>query len=346
MSHIKGSFIVIIVLLLLGIGAGVSGFFYMGDLLEPHQKATNEEEPQDEPPQTPLVEEKSDIDEKWLELPRQRNLVVIIDNDINARPQSGLEQTDIIYELPIEEGATRFMAVYSRFEPELIGPIRSARDYNIDIAKEYDPIFVHAGGSPQAFLKFGEIGNLNGLAGGVDRAFWRINEREAPYNLYSDSKTLRRVALQEGFREKSQLFDFKYLNPKEEFSGTTSEKISINYQHQDFRGEYLYDKKTKRYLRFTGGVKHWVNTGEHLTTKNVIIQMVNTRIIDNEGRLELILTGQGKATFFSEGKVIQGYWEKKGNGITKYYQAQEEEIALREGNTWISLVPANVQVEY
>jgi len=337
--------LVVIVLLTFGIVAGIAGFSYMGNLLKPHQQVEKEVEPEVES-LSPITEEKSEENEEWLELPKKRNLVVLIDNDLNARPQSGLDEADLVFELPIEGGTTRFMAVFSRFEPELIGPIRSARDYNIDISKEFDPIFVHAGGSPQAFAKFGEIGNLNGLEGGVDRAFWRINEREAPYNLYSDAKTLRRVALQEGFRENGEIFDFRYLSSREEFKGNLSKRISISYQHSDFRAEYLYDDNTKRYIRFTGGVKHWVNTGEQLTAKNVIIQMVNAREIDEEGRLELTLSGTGKAVFFSEGQVIQGIWEKKAGAPTKYYQSVGEEVALKAGNTWISVVPVNVNVAF
>ena len=169
MNRVKEKLFVII-LIFLGLSAGVCSFIFIGDLLESHQEAIEEQEPPEEEVNTPEIVEVSE-DEKWVELPRKRNLVVIIDNDINARPQAGLEQADLVYELPIEGGTTRFMAVFSRFEPELIGPIRSARDYNIDIAKEYDSIFVHAGGSPQAFARFSEIGNLNGLEGGVDRAF-------------------------------------------------------------------------------------------------------------------------------------------------------------------------------
>lgn len=336
--------IIIFVLLIFGIISGVAGFVYMGDLLEPHQQVEKKEPPKTEIPEPPM--NNSEEKEKWLELPRERNLVVLIDNDLNARPQAGLKDADIVYELPIEGGTTRFMAIFSRFSSELIGPIRSARDYTIDIAKEFDPIFVHAGGSPQAFAKFEEIGNLNGLEGGVDRAFWRIGEREAPHNLYSDSKTLRRVARQEGFREEGKLLEFKYLTSGENFEGKKSDNIMINYGHKDFRAEFLYDKNTKKYLRFTGGVKHWDNTGEQIAVKNIIIQKVKARVKDEKGRLHLDIVGKEKALFFSEGQVIQGYWEKKQDGITKFYKAVGEEIALKEGNTWISVVPVNVQVAY
>jgi len=346
MSWFKGN-IVFIVLILLGIFAGVGSFIYMGNLLEPHHQQV--EKKQEEPiakVHEPDNKEENKASEKWLELPRKRNLVVLIDNDIKARPQAGLKEADLIYELPIEGGTTRFMAVYSRFSSELIGPIRSARAYTIELAKEYDPIFVHAGGSPLAFAMFDKIGNLNGLEGGVDYAFWRIIEREAPHNLYSDTKTLRRVAIQQGFREQGQLPDFKYLDLNEKFAGKKADKISINYGHDDFRAEYLYDKKSLKYLRFTGGVKHWANDGDQLAATNIIIQMVNTKVMDDEGRLKIDLIGRGKAVFFSEGQVIQGFWEKKTDGITKYYQAEGEEVALTPGKTWINIVPVHVKVEY
>ncbi|MFZ7103460.1 MAG: DUF3048 domain-containing protein [Peptococcaceae bacterium] len=341
----KKYYFVVGALICLGILSGVAGFIYIGDLLKPHQEEV-QEEPQVEIPQV-QQSEGTEEETEWAGLPRARNLAVVVDNDINARPQAGLEKADYIYELPIEGGTARFMAVFSRFSADLIGPIRSARDYTITIAKEYDPIFVHAGGSPQAFAMFHEIGNLNGLEGGVDRAFWRIDEREAPYNLYSDSKTLRRVAEQEGFREEGQLPDFTYLKPDEEFSGSPSEKITIDYGHEDFKAEFLYDQVTKRYLRFTGGVKHWNTAGDQLSTKNIIIQIVNTNVIDDEGRLQLDLLSTGRAVFFSEGQVTQGYWEKKqGNDPTKFYRSQNEEIALAEGNTWLNIVPMNAKIAY
>ncbi|MFZ5946047.1 MAG: DUF3048 domain-containing protein [Bacillota bacterium] len=338
--------LIIVILVLIGFGAGAAGFMYIGNLMQPHQQQIiKEEEPQVEVPPTPKTDN-MEVDEEWLELPRERNLVVIIDNDVRTRPQAGLAQGDLVYEIPIEGGTTRFMAIFSRFNADLIGPIRSARDYTIEIAQEYDPVFVHAGGSPQAFALFDKIGNLNGLEGGVDRAFWRTNGIEPPFNLFSDSKTLRRVSKQEGFREEGKLHDFKYLEPGQEFSDSKAEKITIDYGHSDYRGEFLYDKGLQKYLRFTGGVKHWDRNGEQLKVKNIILQKVNTKIIDSEGRLSLEIFGRGMAVFFSEGQVVQGYWEKKAGGVTKYYKAEGEEVALNEGNTWICIIPHNVSVVY
>jgi len=338
-------YLVIFFLFVLGIGAGVAAFTYMSNLLEPHHQQVENKEPLPEEETEPPKEE-NQYAGVWTQLPRERNLVVLIDNDVNARPQSGLGMADYIYEVPIEGGTTRFVAVFSRFAPDLIGPIRSARDYTIVLAKEHDPIFVHAGGSPQAYAMFDEIGNLNGLEGGVDRAFWRTTDREPPYNLYSDTKTLRRVAQQEGFRQEGELPDFRYLEVGEEFQGSPSEKIKIDYGHKDFGAEFLYDKLQGQYLRFTGGVKHWDWTGNHLAATNIIIQVVDTKVIDQEGRLALDLTGKGRAAFFSAGQVIQGYWEKEPDGLTKFYKGEGDEISLQEGPTWICIVPMDVKITY
>lgn len=337
---------IILAMVFLGIIAGVGSFLYMGDLLEPHKQVVKAEKEKPEVKEPKIEKKENKEQERWLELPRKRNLIVLIDNDKNARPQAGLQEADLVYELPIEGGTTRLMAVFSRFDAQLIGPIRSARDYIIDLAKEHDPIFVHAGGSPQAFAKFNEIGNLNGLAGGVDRAFWRIKEREAPHNLYSDTETLRRVARQECFREKGQLPDLKYLTGTEKFIGKEANKIGIVYGHPDFRAEYFYDEESSNYLRFTGGVKHFTPNSEQIAVKNIIIQKVNTKVKDKEKRLQVDLVDKGRAVFFTRGKFIEGYWEKKPGGITQYFQADGEEIKLTPGNTWINIVPLEAQIVY
>ena len=339
--------IVITALAFLAVGAGMASFVFIDKILKPHHGEVIGEKTPPEDEQQPLDSDDRNekIIEEWLQLPRERNLSVVIDNDLKARPQAGLKEADIVYEFPIEGGRARFMALYSRFSPQLIGPIRSARDYNIILARENDSIFVHAGGSPQAFNLLNTVDNLNGLAGGVDRAFWRVNDRTEPSNLYSDSQSLRRVASQEGFKSQGQLPDFKYLDYNEEFIGKAADKISIEYGDKDYRAEYLYDKNTKNYLRFTAGVQHWNTQGQQLTVKNIIIQMVNTKLIDDEGRLALDLDGQGRAMIFVEGQVYQGFWQKK-QGVTKFFKAEGEEIAIRPGNTWINIVPVEKKVTY
>ena len=333
-----------LVLGLVAIIAGTASFIFIDKLLAPHQQTdVTPHEQLEEEAESPL--EPPVVQDPWLELARERNVMVIIDNHPLARPQGGLQEGDLVYEFPIEGGSSRFMAMYSRFSPQLVGPIRSARDYNIRLALEHDSIFIHAGGSPGAFRLLNNIDSLNGLGGGVDRAFWRVNEKTEPHNLYSDGATLRRVANQEGFKNQGQLLDFRYLGSDDEFLGKEAKKISIEYGDALYKAEYLYDESSQRYLRFTAGVQHWDPQGRQLTVKNIMVQMVNTKVIDDEGRLSLDLDGQGRALYFVEGRVFQGFWQQK-QGVTKFFKAEGEEIALREGNTWINIVPIDRKITY
>lgn len=88
----------------------------------------------------------------------QRPIVAMLDNHYGARPQAGLKDADIIYEILAEGNITRYMAVFQSTMPENLGPIRSARPYYISRALEYDPYYVHVGGSEQAKK---DIRNLN-----------------------------------------------------------------------------------------------------------------------------------------------------------------------------------------
>ncbi len=106
------------------------------------------------------------------ELTVKRPVAVMIDNHYKARPQSGLSEAEIVYEILAEGRITRYMAVFQLNEPEKLGPVRSARSYYIDKALEYDPLYVHVGGSPQAFddVVRLQMADMDGLASG---AFWR-----------------------------------------------------------------------------------------------------------------------------------------------------------------------------
>ena len=129
------------------------------------------------------------------EAPEQRAVAVMVNNHPNARPQSGLDKADIVYEVLAEGDITRFMAIFESEEPETVGPVRSARDYYIELAKGYDSIFVAHGYSPEAkkMLSSGYIDELNGMH--YDGTlFERVSFRKAPHNSYIDFENIERGA--------------------------------------------------------------------------------------------------------------------------------------------------------
>src|SRR3989344_7322518 len=119
---------------------------------------------------------------------------IMVENQIDARPPSGLAQAKIVYEILTEATITRFLAIYDLSENlQKIGPVRSARPYFIDLALEYGALYAHSGGSPAALERLKDddsISNLDEFFGYNSGYFWRDNQRSAPHNLYTSSSLL------------------------------------------------------------------------------------------------------------------------------------------------------------
>ena len=114
-----------------------------------------------------------------------RPILATINNHPKARPQSGLAQADIVYEMLAEGDVTRLLALYQSEIPEKIGPVRSARSYFIDIAKGFDAFYIAHGYSPEAksMLESRVVDNINGMH--YDGTYFkRSSERKAPHNSY------------------------------------------------------------------------------------------------------------------------------------------------------------------
>ena len=121
-------------------------------------------------------------------------LAVKIDNIVTARPQTGLQSADLIYVIPVEGGLSRFMAVYSSHIPTVIGPVRSARQSDLDILRQFGrPAFAWSGATPHLvpFIERAPISDLYALQVG---GYYRVGYRAAPENLYADPRTLLREA--------------------------------------------------------------------------------------------------------------------------------------------------------
>ena len=120
-------------------------------------------------------------------------LAVKIDNIVNARPQTGLQDADIVYVLPVEGGLSRFLAVFSAHLPPVIGPVRSSREDDLELLRQFGtPAFAFSGAAPH-LLPFVERARIVDLYAGlpsVAAAYYRDNNRAAPYNLFASSSAL------------------------------------------------------------------------------------------------------------------------------------------------------------
>ncbi|NCN07340.1 DUF3048 domain-containing protein [Candidatus Falkowbacteria bacterium] len=275
---------------------------------------------------------------------------VMIENHVEARPQSGLSQAKIVYEVLVESDITRFLAIYDLSENlEKIGPIRSARPYFIDIASEYQATYVHSGGSPEALKRLKTdnlVINLDEFFGYNTGYFWRDNKRYAPHNLYTSSDLLFQAM------EHYNVFDYSDFRPWQFKDGTgasdNNSEIKINYSEaSSYQVIWKYSVESNQYERWQNNVRHIDADGSIIETDNVIVQFANIKILDEVGRKDIRLTGTNKAIIFHDGQSIIGYYKKINAGSrTIFYDDNDNEIELNRGKIWIEVVPSDLEIEY
>ena len=283
----------------------------------------------------------------------ERPIAVMIDNNINAVPQAGLLEADIVYEIIVEGGETRLMAILQGKDLDKIGPIRSARHYFLDYALENDAIYVHYGTSPQAEDDVEELGvdNINGIYESSSN-FWRVSERYAPHNAVTSTEKILSIAERKGYRtttEQEPVLNYVVdeVNLEE---GETANTVTIPYSYAN-TVTYEYDSKNKVYKRYTRGEEQvdW-DTEKSVTTKNIIIELITNTTL-NDG------SGKGRQTIDNI-KEVDGYYITNGKAIpitctkesrssqTVYKDLEGNEIEVNDGKTFIQICPSDSEIEF
>lgn len=277
----------------------------------------------------------------------RRPVVVMFDNHIAARPQSGLSSAEVMYEILAEGSITRYMGVFYGENSDFVGPIRSARSYFIDKALEYDPMYAHVGGSPGAFndLVRLSVADLDGLAGNGMYRSSKTNKK-APHNTYSSIEALRESGLRKNYRSEGKFEFFDFYEEDSSIGGETCDYVKLTYKRSSnsdkvgYFTEYKYDEDTNAYYRFVNGKNHIdSNNGENLMAKNIIIQFASHKVIDDAGRLDVKTVGSGTGYLISNGEKKSVTWEKSDRrDKTSFYDSDGNEITLNSGVTWFQVI--------
>ncbi|MBQ3181725.1 MAG: DUF3048 domain-containing protein [Clostridia bacterium] len=303
----------------------------------------------------PFAVEEIEADPFYLEMKSKENvrpIALMIDNDTDAaRPQIGLEDAYMVYEIVVEGRATRFMALFKDFDLEKVGPVRSSRHYFLDYAQEHDAIYAHAGWSPKAAKDISALGinNINGVAG--DGAiFWRDNTYDKTWhNLYTSTQKLSSRADEKNYRRDTEnnMPNYKELDETPS-GGTAVSSITIPYANFYTVG-YEYDEETKVFVRYVNGKTHNSQTGKAITAKNIImytVQNVNLPDTENKGRQDLKNIGSGTGYYFSDGQVVEINWKKSSREAkTEYTLKDGTPLKLNPGNTFIQIVPTYAEAK-
>lgn len=277
----------------------------------------------------------------------KRPISIMIDNHNRARWQSGLQAAELVYEYRVEGTYTRYLAFYLRNIPEKIGPVRSARPYFVNKALEMDSVYVHVGGSVEAKNDIRRLGiaDIDGLSSNK-KVFWRESHKKAPNNLYTDLQVLKEEQVKKGYREETNRDYFLFNIEDESIEGKICNEIIIKYLNPNTT-KYEYDEKEKEYIRYKDGQLHLEELDNNpIRVKNIIIQELKTRVIDNEGRLSIQTIGEGIGKYITNGKIIDVLWTKGSESdITIYKDLNGIEIKLNPGNTWVQVVDEKSKIE-
>ena len=277
-----------------------------------------------------------------------RPIAVMIDNHSGAWPQAGLDKAYMVYEIIVEGGETRLMALFKGQDLDNIGPIRSSRHYFLDYALENDAIYVHYGWSPQAKSDISRlsVNNINGIYYGNSN-FRRVSTKKAPHNVMTSTDKILSIAKNSKYRTTSDEESvLKYSADEIKLNdGIDAEtvKITHSYLHSV---KYEYDSKTKRYTRYARGkLQKDYTSGDSLTTKNIIIECVkNSPLNDGSGKDRQTISNIGTfdGYYITNGKAIKIKCTKKSrDSKTVYKDLEGKVIKVNDGNTWINLCPSN-----
>jgi hypothetical protein len=298
---------------------------------------------------------------KAKDLSTTRPLAVMINNHVDARPQSGLIDADLVYEIVAEGGITRFLAFFLSKTPDKVGPIRSTREYYLVLVKELgDAMLMHIGWSPQALAAI-ESWPVRSLGRGA-APFYRENPRNVAteHTAYSDGKKLRERGNELGWQGTSETEKWLFKEDLGGYSGADSAtELTVDFWFPgDYSAIWNYDSASNSYLRSMGydvddnPVPHYDDvSGDQISAKNVIVQFANESGIigDAKSRLEYELIGSGDGLVFMDGVVVEVTWAKEERDArTRFYDLDGNEMEFNRGKFWIGIVPARntEQVKY
>lgn len=276
---------------------------------------------------------------------KSRPFAVMIDNYPAARPPFGLAEASLVYEAPVEGGVTRYLAFFlPETAPAKIGPIRSARQYYVDIARETGATYVHCGGSPKALLSAKELGtsDLDEFFKGA--YFWREGARPAPHNVLTSGDNLNKYRLDS--QESNGDFPAWQYKATSSVTQTIVPKIDIKYQ-AEYAVYWKYDQESNKYLRFLNDKNHLDANGTKITADNLIVQLSYFSVVDEKLRLKMSAANSGQALLCQDGNCVLGKYKKNTTeGRTRYYRQDGEEFIFNAGITWIEMISDWTDLKY
>jgi len=294
--------------------------------------------------------------ELWLKRPR-RVLAFKIDNNINARPQSGLQEADAVFELLVEGGMTRFLAFFHDKSSSYLGPVRSARPTDPTVIRPYGGTLVVSGATGGLIPTIRESG-VPVLEETGAPAMFRISNRNAPHNLYADTELVRDVITDKGyyFLQPGPEPLYSFGNDQTKWDEGAA-RITIKYSEFTTVIWKLGDSSYERfiidgYAPNKEAVAHNFitqdgNYTDILKTQTVVVIQGPLYNDENTTLPSILTVGVGPVTVFSDGKVIEGTWRR--NDIREpftFTDSEQNAIHVPPSTQWVHIVPTNGEITW
>ncbi|MFA5076697.1 MAG: DUF3048 domain-containing protein [Patescibacteria group bacterium] len=276
-------------------------------------------------------------------------IAVMIDNHVDSWPLAALTKAQLVYEAPAEGGLSRILAIYSPADDlPKIGPVRSARPYFVDWAKELGAIYIHCGGSPEALSDIQkEYADFDVNEFYQGEYFWRDDNRARPHNVFTSSKLMASYQTKKELTKSADFIPWQFADDAPLSSNPSQQPfVSFNYStYPQYQIKWLYNSDDNNYQRLMGGTEFKDSDNQLVTAKNIIIQFVKSEILDAVGRRRLTLIGQGEILIIQNGVNRAGTWQKPDDKTrTKFYYQDGSEVKFVRGTTWVQVLPVGWEI--
>lgn len=290
----------------------------------------------------------SELTGEWIDekLENQRPMCIMINNIIDAMPQSGISQADITYEMIVEGGITRYMCVFKDYDNiEKLGPVRSSRLYYVQASHIHGDLYAHYGWNTFAEEKINqlEVNNINGIDGVGGVTYYRDDSRYAPHNVYTNGEMLNAGVEYMGY-SKEYKDNFKkslafYYEDTELEGGVTANKATAPFSSY-YSPWFEYNPETKLYERFQyGEAQIDQETGQQLAYKNVLAIYARYSPI-HDILLQVHWDEGGNGYYISNGKAVPITWRYE-EGVIKYYDQSGAQLKMNPGKTFIEVLDSD-----
>ena len=273
--------------------------------------------------------------------PQRPAVAIKVENDPAARPLSGLENADVVYEEVVEGGITRFMAIYHCGESKRVGSVRSARFDDPKIALPFTRILAFSGSNTIVGRELKRQGIRTLVEGMKGTAFYRVPPGSpSVHSVFADTEKLRDFAPRKTTPPNTKVF------PRGDLPDglRKASSVKINFARQN-TVEYRW--KNGSWLRFEGGAKFMTRGHGQIAVPNLLIQEVevdnSNKIVDVGGNPspDINLLGKGRAVLFREGTAQVGEWDiAEEAGPPSFTSNSGREFSFADGPVWVELVPS------